>query len=124
MAYVSKKDKEVIVKNCKKVLDAYETKGTFRIENYSTIVLTIKKSKLNLLPERYQERGYSSNFHISQLASYFGKNSEEFKFLSEIEVAMKSAGWYNNTDSMIDYFDTAYYYRLDIGNYKTPFENV
>jgi hypothetical protein len=35
---------------------------------------------------------------------------------------MKSAGWYDNSDAQIDYFDTAYYYDVNIGNWKKPYK--
>lgn len=29
--------------------------------------------------------------------------------------------WYNNSDAMIDYFDTAYYMNLDVGSWHKPY---
>ena len=30
--------------------------------------------------------------------------------------------WYNNSDAMIDYFDIAYYIKINAGRYDKPYE--
>ena len=46
------------------------------------------------------------------------------KFLTELLAAMKGEKWYDNTDSMIDYFDTAWYNDIKIGEWNKPVEIV
>jgi len=41
--------------------------------------------------------------------------------ITKIMAALKSAGWYDNSDAQIDYFDTAYYTDLDIGSWDKPY---
>ena len=36
----------------------------------------------------------------------------------------KSAGWYNNTRSEIDYFDIAYYVDINIGKWNKPYQFI
>lgn len=38
-----------------------------------------------------------------------------------IDRALRSAGWYDRSDSMTDYFDTAYHTRLRVGRWNKPF---
>jgi hypothetical protein len=35
---------------------------------------------------------------------------------------MRSADYYDRSDAQVDYFDTAYYYGVTIGDYNTPFK--
>ena len=44
------------------------------------------------------------------------------QFFEELFAAVKSAGWYNNSDAMIDYFDTAYYFDVNVGRWNKPYE--
>jgi hypothetical protein len=46
------------------------------------------------------------------------------KFLTEAMNALKSANWYDKTDTMIDYFDTAYYVDINIGKWDRAYELV
>jgi hypothetical protein len=34
---------------------------------------------------------------------------------------MKGNEWYDNSDSMTDYFDTAYYLRINVGQFDRPY---
>ena len=40
-------------------------------------------------------------------------------FEKTLDIA-KSQGWYDKTDSRIDYFDTAYYIHINFGKYDRP----
>jgi hypothetical protein len=48
-------------------------------------------------------------------------NGESYHFLKEVITALKSGDWYDNSDAQIDYFDTAYYYHVNVGNWQTPY---
>ena len=58
---------------------------------------------------------------------YYGKHEQLFRDIVEI---MKSApananggrAWYDNSDAMIDYFDTAYYTHVSVGKWDKPYE--
>jgi len=38
--------------------------------------------------------------------------------------AMKGTNWYDRTDAMIDYFDTAWYNDIKIGEWNKPVEVI
>jgi ribose-phosphate pyrophosphokinase len=38
--------------------------------------------------------------------------------------ALKAAGYYDNSNAMIDYFDTAYYVSVSVGQWNKPFEVI
>ena len=44
------------------------------------------------------------------------------KFLDEAFEAIKAAGYYDNSDAQIDYFDTAYYYGITVGAWDKPYQ--
>jgi hypothetical protein len=37
---------------------------------------------------------------------------------------MKSADWYDRSDSQSDYFDTAYYVDVNVGKWDKPYEFI
>jgi hypothetical protein len=41
--------------------------------------------------------------------------------LKELEVAMKGNDWFDDSDSMTDYFHTAYYIGINIGNWDKDY---
>ena len=46
------------------------------------------------------------------------------KFLNKLGLLMKGDKWYDNTNSMIDYFDTAWYNSIKIGEWDKPVEII
>jgi hypothetical protein len=42
-------------------------------------------------------------------------------FIAEAITALQSAGWYDRSDAMTDYFDTAYYIDINIGRWDKPY---
>jgi hypothetical protein len=41
--------------------------------------------------------------------------------LDEVMTAMKGADWYDRSDIQTDYFDTAYYYDVNVGSWQKPY---
>lgn len=139
MAYMSQETKAKIVAAVKPILKKYGLKGTFAVRNHSTIVLNIKSGKIDFIENYIKadvEKSYAKHMSEDQIA-YIRKNrlidvnpywfQEHFSgkakaALTEIFVAMKRAGeWYDNSDSMTDYFDTAYYVDVNIGKWNKPY---
>ena len=48
-------------------------------------------------------------------------NGQSLAFLSEVIPALKSADWYDESDAMIDYFNTAYYFDINVGKWNKPY---
>jgi hypothetical protein len=46
------------------------------------------------------------------------------QILKELKVALSSAGWYDKSDLMTDYFDTAYYMSLKVGRWDKPYKLI
>jgi len=141
MAYVSQERKAKIVAAVKPILKKYGIKATFAVRNHSTISLNIKSGPIDFV-ENYigtDTNKVAANKMSPDMIAYLRKTKqidvnpywfqEHFsgvakKFLSEVMPAMKSADWYDRSDAMIDYFDTAYYVDINIGKYNKPYEVV
>ena len=141
MAYMNQEKKAAIVAAVKPILKKYGIKGTFRVRNHSTICLSIKEGKIDFI-ENYLATDaalpHAAKFSQDQI-DYIRKNQsldvnpywfqEHFSgkakaFLAEVFTGMKAAGWYDRSDAMTDYFDTAYYYHINIGKWNKPYELV
>ena len=122
MAYMNQEKKKVIASKLKPVLKKYGVKGTLSVRNHSSIVLNVKAGKIDFF-EDYGDREDAKKFGIQVNPYWFHDHFEgkSKQFLTEAFDALKSAGYYNNTDASIDYFDTAYYYNINIGNWKKPY---
>lgn len=123
MAYMNQEKKAKIVAAVKPILKKYGVKGTFSVRNHSTIVLNLKEGKIDFFKD-YGDSEDARKFGIQVNPYWFHEHftGKAKQFLTEVFDGMKSAGWYNNSDAQIDYFDTAYYYDVNIGNWKKPYE--
>ena len=138
MAYVSQERKAQISPLVKAVLKKYGVKGTLSVQNHSTLVLTVKSGKIDFIENFIKtdaEKSGGKTMAPDQVA-YIRKNQyvdvnpywfqEHFtgdakNFLTEIFTSMKSAGWYDNSDAQVDYFDIAYYVDVKIGKWDKPY---
>ena len=139
MAYMNQERKAVIAAALKPILAKYGVKGSLSVRNHMTICLNIKSGKIDFI-ENYiatdKNKSYAKYMPEDQIA-YIRKNGaldvnpywfqDHFsgvakKFLTEAFTALKAAGWYNNSDAQTDYFDTAYYVDVNIGQYNKPYQ--
>lgn len=136
MAYISQDTKKILAPAIKAVLAKYGMKGTIAIKHHSTLVVNIKSGKMDLVGEFHKylyhanercnrpdnTRNYPAYFQLNQ---YYPKNhaiSEKVtEFYVELFAAMKGDLWYDKSDIMTDYFNTAYYLDVNVGNYKKPY---
>lgn len=141
MAYMNQVRKALIQSNLKPILARYGVKGTLSVRNHSTIVLTLKSGKIDFI----------ENFIATDLATPHGRKmdqntvnnirksrsldvnpywyQEHFSgvakdFLTEAMKALKSAGWYDESDAQADYFNIAYYVDINIGRWNAPYALV
>ena len=54
----------------------------------------------------------------------YGVHKSLFEKIIEIIKTAPSNKWYNNSDPMIDYFDVAFYFDLNVGEWDKPYEKV
>jgi hypothetical protein len=138
MAYMNQERKAKISAMLKPVLKKYGVKGTLRVDNHSTITLNIKEGSVDFI-QNYLETVKNSfqvsaeqNKYITE-KQYLDVNPYWYhdhfsgiakSFLKEAMDALKGAGWYDRSDAMTDYFDTAYYVGISIGQWKKPYQVV
>jgi hypothetical protein len=125
MAYMNQEKKAVIAAKLKPVLKKYGVKGSLSVRNHLAITLTLKSGAIDFF-EDYGDREDARKFGIQVNPYWFhdhfaGKSKE---FLTEAFDALKSADYYDNSDAMTDYFDTAYYYGINVGKWNKPYELV
>jgi len=135
MAYMNQERKAKIAQALKPILAKYKVKGSLSVNNHSTIVLTLKSGAIDFIGNSnrvcgnnfYQvQRGFKPNdVGYDQVNPYWFQDhydGDAKAFLTEAFKALKSAGWYDESDAMTDYFNTAYYVDVNIGKWNKPYE--
>ncbi len=130
--------KQKISAKLKPILAKYGVKGSLSVRNHSTIVLNLKSGKIDFIENYIKtdvEKVYANKLSQDQV-EYIRKNksldvnpywfhehfSDDAKnFLTEAMQALKSADWYDESDAMTDYFNTAYYVDINIGKWNSPY---
>jgi hypothetical protein len=134
MAYMNQERKAKITKMLKPILAKYKVKGSLSVRNHSTIVLTLKSGAIDFIGNSnrvcgndfYQvQRGFKpTTTGYDQVNPYWFQDhydGDAKAFLTEAFKALKSADWYDESNAMIDYFNTAYYVDINIGKWDTPY---
>lgn len=134
MAYMNQERKAQLAPGIRAVLDKYKVKGTISVRNHSSLVVTVKSGNLDFIAEANQfNREYAlrtgQRFH--EVKDYYQANTykraDEYadktvgQFFKELTAAMRGDLWYDNSDIMTDYFDTAYYLDINIGRWDRPY---
>lgn len=135
MAYMNQSRKQVIMEAVKPILKKYGVKGTFAVRNHSCIVLKITSGSVDFIGDLNEDNHYRfsgsrldkdelrTRYHLGinpywYTDHYTGTTKD---FLDELIPAMKSADWYDRSDISTDYFDTAYYYDVNVGSWQKPY---
>jgi hypothetical protein len=132
MAYMSQEKKAKIAAMLKPVLKKYGVKGTLAVRNHSTIVLNVKAGSIDFI-ENYladgkcQDESFVRRYGSIDVNPYWYQDhftGKAKQFLKEAFACLYGADYYDNSDAMIDYFDTAYYVDVNIGKWNKPYELV
>jgi len=138
MAYISQKEKKELAPKIKEVLKKYGMKGTIAIGHHSTLVVNLKSGRLDLIgcarkhiSQENISRGFAAVDDIGgnhPINPYWcvtwAKEVGEYEianFYEELILAMKGDKWYNRSDIMTDYFDTAYYLEINAGQWNKDY---
>ena len=137
MAYISTDDVKHIRNTLKKELPQY--KFSVVRDHTSSVTIALMKGPAFKDYEYFDRYTHETKIgtlnkdhhQINQylLEDFYGK--ENAKVLDKIHsIALtapaKNGGkvWYNNSDAMIDYFDTAYYVHIEVGKWNKQYEVV
>lgn len=135
MAYMNQSKKATIAAAVKPILAKYGVKGSLSVRNHSTIVLKLTSGSIDFIGDMNTQRevGYfkqelnkdemRQRYSLDINPYWFHEHytGESLAFLSEIIPAMKGADWYDRSDISTDYFDTAYYYDVNVGSWNKPY---
>jgi len=131
MAYVSQEMKKELAPGIKAVLKKHGYKGSVAVHNHSTLVVNIKEGTADFISmanarnkEIAERRGtnYHPNDGYVQVNQFYPEfYGEAEPFIAELVQAMKGTKWYDNSDAMTDYFDTAYYLDINVGQWNKPY---
>lgn len=134
MAYISTDEVKEIRKSLKEKFGK-NIKFSVRRDNYSCVVVTLVSGKINFFDgsmdstDKYNGRvhkfdGYAqiNNYHTE----FYGKHSKLFEDINDIAKSAPAnaeggRAWYDNSNAMIDYFDTAYYVNIHVGKWDKPY---
>ena len=118
MAYVSQEKKKALAPAIKAVLKKYKVKASIAVRHHSTIVLNIKEGAVPFKPsDHYQVNEYHYENH-------YADNPTLVSFLSELISAMKGPDYFNNDDSMTDYYHRSHYTDINFGKWDQPYKVV
>ena len=132
MAYMNQERKAKIASLLKPVLKKYGVKGTLAVRSHMTICLNIKSGNIDFI-KNYNDtvqsqpggfrNGSPAKNHIDVNPYWYQDHfsGKAKQFLSEAFAALKGAEWYDNSDAMTDYFDTAYYVDVNVGSWNKPY---
>tara|TARA_B100000902_G_scaffold29802_1_gene35758 strand:- start:1 stop:393 length:393 start_codon:yes stop_codon:yes gene_type:complete len=127
MAYISKEDVTAI----RQELKATFPKFTFGVKKMSGgsngVDVTVKAGPTDFSDCFRGDEGYAQINHYH--THMYGDHQSFFDAIHKIiktapikgEGYWKNKGWYDNSDSMIDYFDTAYYISMNVGSWNRPY---
>ena len=136
MAYMSQEKKKQIAAVVKPLLAKYKLKGTLSVHHHSTICLNIKSGALDFIGDMHDEQisfgaraflekdKLRQDYHMDINPYWFHEHytGKSLAFLKELFPVMKSADWYDESDIQTDYFCTAYYIRVNVGKWHTPYQ--
>ena len=87
-----------------------------------SVSVTLKSGTVDFsdLMRNPNEQVQVNHYHLGN----YGVHKSLFEKIVEIIKTAPSKKWYNNSDPMIDYFDVAFYFDLNIGEWDKPYEKV
>jgi hypothetical protein len=133
MAYVNQEKKKELSVGIKSVLKKYGVKATIGVNHYSTLVVNIKSSKLDIIGNWFDKQTENHNraqFDKPDKPEYIQVNEYWIEynytgivkdFLNELLIEMKGKDYFNNDDSQSDYFHRSHYTSINVGKWNSPY---
>ena len=127
MAYINKEDVKAIRKELKEAFPKFKF-GVRKQHGSMSVMVTVKQGPTDF-SNILKQYGYTNinPYHT-------GMYGEHQAFLDKVIDIIKTApmrgngynkdGWYDRSDAMTDYFDTAYYMTINIGDWNKSYVQV
>ena len=125
MAYIGKEDVKAIREELKATFPKF--KFGVRKRDWNQVTVTVKEGPTDFSSCFRGDDGYAQiNQYHTQM---FGEHQAFFDAIHKIiktapikgEGYWKGKGWYDKSDAMTDYFDTAYYISMNVGEWNKPY---
>lgn len=122
--------KRVIKAALDPIAKKYGIKYSLRVRYHSSIVCTITAAPIDFIGnfvattgDKFKINGAPLD-HISINPYWYQEHftGKPREIIGQLVEAIKAADYYDNSDAQTDYFDTAYYFDIDIGTYNRPFK--
>lgn len=133
MAFMDQTRKAALAPAIKAVCSKYGVKATLAVRHHSTLVVNIKQGQLDILgnfnavcsklprPEHLPFSPATKSLDVNQYWYHEHFDGKVKDFFTELFAAAKGSGWYDRSDAMTDYFDTAYYIDVNVGAWDKPY---
>ncbi|MFM2015648.1 MAG: hypothetical protein RIQ51_1138 [Bacteroidota bacterium] len=125
MAWMNQEKKAKIAATLKQVLKGYNLKYSLKVAHHSKIIMTIREGDIDFIGNWQETNSQIADRDYLQINNYWIKNhfsGNVAEVLCKIDEAMRSADWYDKSDAMVDYFETAYYYSINVGEWCKPYK--
>lgn len=115
MAYISTEE----VKNIREKLKAEFPRFKFSVRksHHTSVDVNILKG-----PVDFSEIATNGHHQVNPYHLYMSGKFESL--FSKMLNIIKSQDWFDESDSMVDYFHTAYYFSLSVGDWNKPYVQV
>lgn len=111
----------------KQALKDCKLKYSLKVCHHSKIILTIREGDIDFVGNWQEKNEKVADRDYLQINQYWIESnfSGAVKdILLKIDEAMRAAEYYDRSDAMTDYFDTAYYYSINVGEWCKPYKLV
>ena len=126
MAYISKEDVKAIRDELKATFPEFKF-GVRKASGSMAVDVTVKQGPTDfsdILRNQHGDYAQINPYHPNR----YGEHSKFFEKIIEIikTAPMKGEGynkqgWYDKSDAMVDYFNTAYFMHVNLGTYNKPY---
>ena len=124
MSYISTEDVKKIRVALKNEFGKKLKFGVRKSPSHSSVGVTIKSGTVDFSDimgtTDFDKYVQVNHYHLGN----YGVHKSLFEKIIEIIKTAPSKEWYNNSDAMIDYFDVAFYFDLNVGEWDKPYEKV
>ena len=121
MSYISTEDVKKIRVALKNEFGKKLKFGVRKSAGGHSVGVTIKSGTVDfsdiMRKNNFYDQVQVNQYHLQN----YGVHKSLFEKIVEIIKTAPSNKWYNNSDAMIDYFDVAFYFDLNVGDWNKPY---
>ena len=123
MSYISTEDVKKIRVALKNEFGKKLKFGVRKSSGGHSVGVTIKSGTVDfsdIMRNNTYDQVQVNQYHLQN----YGVHKSLFEKIVEIIKTAPSNKWYDNSDAMIDYFDVAFYFDLNVGDWNNPYKKV